>query len=371
MDPALPKRVWVKIERKGGMDLKNLRKQIDELDKKITELLNRRSGITLRIAKYKQDKGVRTYSPDRERDVLRRVALLNKGPLSHRALEAIYREIMSASLSLEKPLRIAYLGPQASFTHLAALKRFGSQLDYVACDSISDVFLEVGREAVDYGVVPIENSIEGAVTHTLDMFMDSDLKICAQIILNISHNLLANCPKDKVKRIYSNPQVFGQCRIWLQENLPGVETIEVSSTTRAAEIVAGEKYSACIASLLAAKVYRLKVIAADIEDSPHNITRFFVIGTQDIGPTENDKTSILFSIKDRVGALYEMLLPFKDNRINLTRIESRPSKKKAWDYYFFVDLQGHKEDQRVKRALRQLEAKCNFLKVLGSYPVGE
>lgn len=353
------------------MNLKNLRKQIDNLDKKITGLLNQRSRVTLCIARYKQEKGVRVYSPDRERDVLKKVALLNKGPLNLKALEAIYREIMSASLSLERTLKIAYLGPQASFTHLAALKRFGSQLDYITCDSIADVFLNVERESVDYGVVPIENSIEGAVTHTLDMFMDSELKICAQVILDISHNLLADCPKDKIKRVYSNPQVFGQCRIWLQENLPGAEKIEVSSTTRAAGIAAKEKYSACIASLLAAKVYKLKVLASDIENSPHNVTRFFVIGKENIGSTGSDKTSILFSIKDRVGALYDMLLPFRNNSINLTRIESRPSKKKAWDYYFFVDLEGHQDNPRVKKALMQLQSKCNFLKVLGSYPVGE
>jgi chorismate mutase / prephenate dehydratase len=353
------------------MNLKNLRKQIDGIDRKITFLLNARSRVTLRIARQKQRCGAGIYSPDREREVLRKVALMSKGPLKPRAIEGIYREIMSASLYLEKPLKIAYLGPQATFTHLAALKRFGSQLEYLACDSIGDVFLEVERGAADYGVVPIENSIEGAVTHTLDMFMDSDLKICAQIILDISHNLLANYSKEKIKRVYSNPQVFGQCRIWLRENLPGVEKIEVSSTTRAAQVAAAEKNSACIASLLAAKAYRLKVIARDIEDSPHNITRFFVIGKENISPTGYDKTSILFSIKDRVGALYEMLMPFKKYRINLTRIESRPSKKKAWDYYFFVDLQGHQDNPRIKKALAELENRCTFLKVLGSYPVGE
>jgi chorismate mutase/prephenate dehydratase len=219
--------------------------------------------------------------------------------------------------------------------------------------------------------VPIENSVEGAVSHTLDMFVDSDLKICAQIILDVSHNLLANCAKEKIKRVYSNPQVFGQCRLWLQENLPGTEMIEVSSTTRAAQIAAKEKYSASIASLLAAKVYKLKVIASDIEDSPHNITRFLVVGKTLVAQTGQDKTSILFSIKDRIGALHDMLMPFRKYRINLTKIESRPSKKKAWDYYFFVDLEGHQQNTRVKKALLELENKCTFLKVLGSYPIGE
>ena len=353
------------------MALKKLRRKIDAIDKKITRLLNARIKITMAISNIKLKSGSSIYSPDREREVLRKIALANCGPLSYGALEAIYREIMSSSLSLGKPLKIAYLGPEATFTHLAALKRFGSQVGYIACDSISDVFSEVERDTADYGVVPIENSIEGAVSHTLDMFADSDLKICAQIILDVSHNLLANCSEDKIKRVYSNPQVFGQCRIWLQENLPGAEMIEVASTTRAAKISAREKYSACIASLLAAKVYKLKVIASDIEDSPHNITRFLVIGKTLVSQTGHDKTSVLFSIKDRVGALHDMLLPFKKYRINLTKIESRPSKKKAWDYYFFVDLEGHQHNIRVKKALLELENKCTFLKVLGSYPIGE
>jgi chorismate mutase/prephenate dehydratase len=351
------------------MNLKNMRKQIDSLDKKIIDLLNKRSRIGLSIAKIKQKSGVSIYSPDREREVLRKVASENKGPLQRRALEAIYREIMSSSLAGEKPIQVAYMGPEATFSHLAALKRFGSQVEYIACNNISDVFLEIERDGADYGVVPIENSIEGVVTHTLDMFMDSDLKICAEITLDVSHNLLANCPKNKIKRVYSNPQVFGQCRIWLQENLPDAEKIEVSSTTRAAQIAAKEKNSACIASLLAAKVYKLKVIAHDIEDSLHNVTRFLVIGKTDVPATNRDRTSILFSIKDRVGALHDMLLPFKKYRINLTKIESRPSKKKAWDYYFFVDLEGHKDNPKVKKALLELENKCTFLKILGSYPM--
>ena len=353
------------------MDIKTLRVKIDAIDRKITDLLNLRAKVTLDIAKLKQKSGSSIYSPDREREVLSKITQKSRGPLSKDALGAIYREIMSASLTLEKPLKIAYLGPEATFTHLAALKRFGSQVGYIACNSIADVFSEVGRDAADYGVVPIENSVEGAVSHTLDMFVDSDLKICAQVILDVSHNLLANCAKAKIKRIYSNPQVFGQCRIWLQENLPLAEKIEVSSTTRAAQIAAGAKHSACIASLLAARVYKLKVVASDIEDSLHNVTRFLVIGKTLAGQTGHDKTSILFSIKDRVGALHDMLMPFKKQGVNLTKIESRPSKKKAWDYYFFVDLEGHQQNPRLLKALSELERECTFLKVLGSYPVGE
>jgi chorismate mutase/prephenate dehydratase len=353
------------------MNLKILRSEIDNLDKKIIQLLNTRAKITLDVAREKNKSGKSIYVPEREREVLKKVATLSKGPLNAKALEAIYREVMSASLALEKPLRIAYMGPQASFSNLAALKRFGSQVNFVAASGIPDVFSEVERGAADYGVVPVENSIEGAITHTLDMLVDSDLKICSQIILDVAHNLLSNSPKNKIRKVYSNPQIFGQCRIWLQENLPGVEQIEVSSSTRASQIAAKEKGSAAIASLLAGKVYGLKVIERDIEDSPNNITRFFVIGKTEAGITGNDKTSILFSIKDKVGALHDMLMPFTKYKINLTKIESRPSKKKAWDYYFFVDLEGHARDPRIQKALGELESKCKFLKVLGSYPVGE
>lgn len=353
------------------MSLKSLRRQIDTIDKSIIALLNRRAVTTLNIGRLKLEQGQSVYSPDRERDILRKIAIVNKGPLTRDALEAIYREIMSSSLALTKVLKVAYLGPEATFTHLAALKRFGSQVQYIPAENISDIFLEVQRGSADFGVVPIENSIEGAVTHTLDMFMDADLKICAQIILDVTHNLLANCPKEKIKRIYSISQVFGQCRIWLQENLPRVERIEVSSTTRAAQIAAKEKYSACIASALASRVYKLRILAKDIEDSPHNITRFFVIGKTDVPATGMDKTSVMFSVKDRVGALHDMLVPFKKYSINLTKIESRPSKKKAWEYYFFVDLIGHKDDRNVQKAISELEEKCNLLKILGSYPVGE
>jgi len=353
------------------MSLKVLRNKIDILDKKIVELLNSRSEIILNIGKEKCKNGKSVYAPERESEVLRKISLFTSGPLDKNGLKAIYREIMSSSLQLEKPLRIAYMGPEASFSNLAALKKFGSQVGYIACPGISDVFLEVEKGLADYGVVPIENSIEGAVTHTLDVFVDSDLKICSQVILDVAHNLLSNSAKNNIKRVYSNPQVFGQCRKWLQDNLPLAEQIEVSSTTRAAQIASKERYSACIASLLAAKIYKLRVVVSNIEDSPHNITRFFVIGKADAGRTREDRTSILFSIKDKVGALHEMLIPFKKNKINLTKIESRPSKKRAWDYYFFVDLEGHKDESRIRKALLELESKCKFLKVLGSYPAGE
>jgi chorismate mutase/prephenate dehydratase len=353
------------------MDLKKLRKQIDRTDSRIVRLLNTRAAIILDVARQKKQDGKSVYCPDRERDVLRKIAGLNKGPLNDAALQAVYREIMSSSLALEKQLKIAYLGPEATFTHQAALKRFGSQVEYISCGSISDVFIQVERGNADYGVVPIENSIEGAVNHTLDMFMDSDLKICAQVILDISHSLLARCPAKQVRRIYSKLEVFGQCRRWLQEHMPQAELIDAPSTTRAAQIAAQEAGSAAIGSALAARIYGLKVLVKSIEDSPHNITRFFVIGAAEVPVTGQDRTSLMFSIKDRVGALHDMLVPFKKYKVNLNKIESRPSKKRAWDYYFFMDLEGHAADPKVKKALAELETKCKFLKVLGSYPVGE
>jgi len=353
------------------MSLSKMRNKIDMLDRKLISLLNLRAEITKEIGKEKINTGKNIYSPEREMRVLRKITSLNRGPLKKGALEAIYREIMSASLALEKLLKIAYMGPQASFSNLAALKRFGSQMSYVACGSISEVFLEVERGAADYGVVPVENSIEGAVTHTLDMLVDSDLKICSQVILNVSHNLLANCAKNKIRKVYSNPQVFGQCRIWLQKNLPNAELVDVSSTTRAAELARKEKNSAAIASLLASKVYGLRVLASGIQDSLKNITRFLVVGKNVAARTGHDKTSLLFSIKDHVGALYEMLLPFRKYGVNLTKIESRPSKKKAWEYYFFVDISGHQDDYKIKKALNELERRCTYLKILGSYPIGE
>lgn len=350
------------------MSLEELRKKIDALDEKIVRLLNQRAKVSLKIGelKLKDKKGI--YAPHREKEVFRKIKALNQGPMTGEAFEAIYREIMSSSLSLEKSLKIAYLGPEASFTNLAAQRKFGSQVEYTACGNISEVFQRVENGGCDYGVVPIENSIEGAVTHTFDLLVDSNLKICAQIVLEISHNLLSKADLSGIKKVYSNPQVFGQCRNWLQLNLPNVDLIDVSSTTRAAQIAGKEKDAACIASLLAAKVYGLRILRKDIQDSAQNITRFLVISGSDVPPTGHDRTSIVFSIKDKVGALHAMLTPFYTNKINLTKIESRPSKKRAWDYYFFVDFEGHREDPRVKKALTQLEDMCKYMKVLGSYP---
>jgi len=353
---------------KRKISIQNLRKAIDQLDEKLIAILNKRTKLAIAIGRLKEKLGKAVYMPAREQQIYKRIKKFNKGPLNGKTLMAVYREIMSGTLMLQKPMKVAYLGPLATFTHLASLKKFGSQVEYVGFSTITDVFSEVERDKCDYGVVPVENSIEGAVNHTLDMMVDSDLKICSEILLDISHNLLANCSLDKIKKIYSNPQVFGQCRLWLESNLPNRELIEVSSTTKAAEIAAREKNSAALASSLAARMYKLKLLAESVEDSPHNVTRFLVIGKKEANATGSDKTSVVFSVKDRVGALHDMLASFKLAKVNLTKIESRPSKKKAWDYYFFMDFQGHASEPQVQKTLAQLERQCNFLKVLGSYP---
>lgn len=351
------------------MSLSNLRAKIDALDAKIVALLNDRAAITLSIGQEKIKNGQSIYAPHREKQVLDRIKALNKGPMTADAVEAIYREVMSASLALEKPLRIAYMGPEATFSHLAALKRFGSSVDYTDCENVAEVFSKVEHGDADYGVVPIENSIEGVVTHTMDLLAETDLKICSQIMQDVAHNLMSKGVLSHIKEIYSHPQVFGQCRQWLLRHMPGVALIPVVSTTKAAQLASKKKNAACIASGLAAQLYGLNILKKNIQDSAHNITRFLVIAQEDAKPTGNDRTSIVFSIKDRVGALHAMLTPFMRNKINLTKIESRPLKKKAWEYYFFVDCSGHAQDAKVKKALSQLEGMCKFLKVLGSYPV--
>ena len=351
------------------MGLDEFRKKIDAIDTRMVKLLNDRAELSKKIGAKKLQTQQGIYAPARERQVLDRLSKLNKGPLTDEAFMAIYREVMSSSIALEKPVQISYLGPEGTFSHMAATKKFGSQVEYSASGSILEVFKKVERGECDYGVVPIENSIEGAVTHTFDLLVDSELKICAQLMLKVSHNLLAKCNLKDVKVVYSNPMVFGQCRNFLSQNLPDAGEILVASTTEAAQKVAKQKNAAAIASNLAAKVYEVPMIRENIQDMAHNTTRFLVISTQDVPPTGRDRTSILFSIKDKVGALHDMLVPFNKYKINLTKIESRPSKKRAWDYYFFVDFEGHREDQQVKKALEQLEGMCQFLKVVGSYPV--
>ena len=350
------------------MNLDDLRKKIDVMDSDLVRLLNERTEIVLEIGKVKRSKGEEVYVPAREKEVLERVSKLNEGPLKADSVQAIYREIMSASLALERNVVIAYLGPCATFTHQAARSRFGGSVRYMDCETISDVFSAVEKKRADYGVVPIENSTDGAVTHTLDQFTDTSLKIYAEIYLPISHTLMANIPREQVKRIYSKPEVFGQCRHWLHENMPGVSLVPVSSTARGAEMASREPECAALASTLAAELYGLNVLDRDVQDLGGNTTRFLVIAKSFGKPTGNDKTSVFFAVKHKVGALYDALSAFKKYSINMTKIESRPSKTKAWEYYFFVDVEGHAEDEHVQKSLADLAEHCTLMTVLGSYP---
>jgi chorismate mutase/prephenate dehydratase len=351
------------------MNIPDHRKAIDKLDAQIVKLLNERTRHVLEIGEIKIKAGEAIYAPHRERVILRRIQSLNEGPIKDDSLRAIYREIMSSALSLEKSMTIAYLGPEATFTHQASVQKFGSSLRYAAQKTIADIFTEVSQNRADYGVVPVENSTEGVVTHTLDMFVESNLQIVAQIILPIHYCLAGTLPMDKIERVYVHPQALGQCRLWIQRHLPKAEIIETSSNARSAELAGGK--SAAITGLLAADKYKLKVLERDIQDFPENATRFLVLGRQCGPATGRDRTSIMFSIADQVGALYRALSPFRQYKLNMTKIESRPSKRKAWEYFFFVDCDGHFTDPKVAKAIAGLSEACNFVKVLGSYPNGE
>ena len=353
------------------MTIPDHRKAIDKYDAQIVKLLNERTRHVLAIGEIKLKAGEEIYAPHRERAVLQRLCRRNAGPITNDSLRAIYREIMSSALSLEKSLTVAYLGPEATFTHQAAIRRFGSSLRYSAQKTIADVFTDVSKNRADYGVVPVENSTEGVVTHTLDMFVDSDLKIVAQIILPVQHCLLSHWKRPQIKKLYAHPQSLGQCRGWVQTNLPRAEIIETSSNARSAEFAAKEKESGAIAGVLAAEKYKVPIVEYDIQDNAANATRFLVLGRQCSPPTGNDRTSLMFSIADRVGALYRSLAPFRRYRINMTKIESRPSKRKAWEYFFFVDCDGHMNESKVAKAITLLGEQCSYVKVLGSYPNSE
>lgn len=349
--------------------LKKLRGAIDRLDEKLIDLLNERAAISQSIGRLKDKSGAPVYAPDREQEVFDNLRRNNKGPLPDGSLRAIYSEVMSGSLNLERSLAIAYLGPELTFTHQASVKKFGSSVRYVACNSISDIFAEVESGRCDYGVAPVENSTEGAIHHTLDNFIDSDLKICSEVLLRINLTLMSRETSIRpIRRIYSKGEVFGQCRRWIEANLPNAELIPAPSTAQSAKIASRGKGVACIASRLAAKPNGLNVLVPSIQDSSLNVTRFLVLSRQSARPTKNDKTSLMISLQDRPGALLGVLEPFRKSGINLTKIESRPSRLRQWDYFFFIDLDAHADDARVRAALKSVKAKSSYLKILGSYP---
>ena len=350
------------------MDLQELRIKIDSIDRGIVRLLNDRYEVVKQVGEWKRERGEPIYVPEREKALLEKLETINRGPMPNSTLRAVYREIMSGALRLENPLKVAFFGPEATFTHLAAKMKFGHGVEYLSKSTIADVFHAVESGKCDYGCVPVENSTEGVVNYTLDMLMDSSVKICAEINMRIQQCLLSNAEKSKIKVVYSHAQSLGQCRNWLTEHLPGVETIAVVSNSRAADLAAREEGAAAIGSELAAEVYGLKIVEKGIQDNPNNTTRFLVTGTQEVKPSGQDKTSICFAIKDRVGALYDCLLPFKQAGVTLTMIESRPSKRRNWEYLFFIDMLGHATDPEIATALKELNTLAHSLKILGSYP---
>ena len=351
------------------MNIDKLRKKIDEVDRKILDLLNQRAKSAVAIGKEKQKKRLKTHDKLREDKILKELVLKNEGPLSKKMIIAVYREILSACRGLQSSIKVAYFGPEASNTYLAARKRFGSSVDFISVSTIFDVFREVEKDRADFGLVPVENSTEGMVSYTLDMFFNSKLKISGEVSLPITHNLLAKGSKKGIKRVYSNSQALAQCRTWIKNNLSSVQFIEISSTAEAAKMASKSKQNGAIANELAAEVYNLNILEKHIEDSETNLTRFLVIGKDFNKKCEHMKTSIMFFVKDEPGSLYNILEIFKRRNINLTKIESRPSKQKVWEYIFFIDCEGYWKDKDMELALKELEKKCISLKVLGSYPV--
>lgn len=351
--------------------LVELRVQIDELDEELHTLINRRARLAQRVAEVKQGKiaPAQFYRPEREAEVLRKVQARNQGPLNNEEIARLFREIMSACLALEEILQVAYLGPEGTFTQTAALKHFGHSVNARSLSTISEVFRDVESGAAHYGVVPVENSTEGMVNHTLDMFMLSPLKICGEVELRIHHHLLSLTPKlNEVECVYSHQQSLAQCRGWLDQHLNGATRISVSSNAEAARLAGITPKAAAIAGESAAEIYSLPFLARRIEDDPNNTTRFIIIGEQDAQPSGQDKTSLLVSTGNKIGTLHRLLAPLVKHEISMTRIESRPSRRGMWDYVFFIDIAGHRLDERLTRALADLAQEALSLKVLGSYP---
>ena len=355
------------------MSLEDLRLKIDSLDEQIVRLLNDRAEVSLQVGKQKaDDKSARFFAPERERDMIGRLMTLQEnGALPKDALLAIYREIISASIALQKPITVAYWGPSGTFTEMAAVSRFGSSAGYFDCAGIADVFGEVERGRADYGVVPVENSTEGVVNYTLDMFHETTLKICAEIFVTITQNLLTHAKSlGEIQRLYTGPQPLAQCRGWLDRHLPNVEIIEVLPTSKAAERAAADPQGAAIAPKRSSEVYSVPMLFESIEDSPHNRTRFLVIGRNEPPPTGRDKTSAIFAVKNEPGSLGRALRAFEAHNVNLTMVATRPARNTAWEYVQFVDFQGHEADEPVKLALDALRTHTIYVNVLGSYPEG-
>ncbi len=356
--------------------LGELRDKIDNIDKTIGELISQRAQCALDVAKVKMQFSdvaeANFYRPEREAQVLRKAMGRNEGPLSDEEVGRLFRELMSACLALENPIHVAYLGPEGTYTQEAALKHFGHSAVAVSMSAIDSVFREVASGACQYGVVPVENSTEGVVTHTLDSFIDSNVKICGEVVLRIHHHLLVSdvTHTQKISRVYSHAQSLAQCRKWLDAHYPQAERVAVNSNAEAAKRIKGEWSSAAIAGEIASKLYDLTSHAKNIEDQPDNSTRFLIIGREEVGPSGKDKTSIVVSTQNKPGALHELLEPFHRRNIDLTRIETRPSTSGTWSYVFFIDFLGHVSDENIIAVLDELKKRSSDVKVLGSYPQG-
>ena len=367
------------MPQKNPEDLSALRAAIDRLDRRLVDLINQRSRLVVQVGKQKRASGVPIYAPHREAEVLSKVLGHNAGPLADRTIEAIYRELMSGSFSLELPLKIGYLGPPGSFSHLAAVRHFGSSVDFEDLHEIAGVFTEVERGHVHYGLVPIENSIHGGITETLDAFEGAAgrVQVYAEVQLEVHHALLANCAPRDVARIYSKPEVFSQCRTWLATQYPRAELIPVASSSRGVQMVAEESAAkgkkrgrgvAAIGSTLAGELLDVNVLFERIEDKPGNLTRFYVISRQQARPSGHDKTSIMFVTQNKPGALASVLTVFQRARVNLTHIDKRPGGRVNWQYTFFIDAEGHQDDANLAAAIVRARRHCRELVVLGSFP---
>ena len=351
--------------------LESLRKKIDEIDTLLIDTISERARCAQQVAEVKQDQGDQAYyKPEREAQVLRGVMEKNQGPLGNEDMARLFRQIMSACLALEQPVKVAYLGPEGTFTQEAALKHFGDSAVSVPQSAIDEVFREVLSGSCNYGVVPVENSTEGVISHTLDSFMDSSLKICGEVELRIHQHFMvgANTDKNNITRVYSHAQSLAQCRQWLNSNFPAIERVAVSSNAEAAKRVQGEWNSAAIAGDMACELYGLEKLHEKIEDNPDNSTRFLIIGREEVPKSGKDRTSLVVSVRNKPGALHDLLEPFQRHNVDMTRLESRPSRSSKWTYVFFIDLEGHVEDQPVAKVLDELNSQVIELKVLGSYP---
>jgi chorismate mutase/prephenate dehydratase len=352
-------------------NLEELRLRIDDLDDKIVALLSERARVVVEIGTAKKAQQVISFTPERERRVLDRITGANTGPLSNETLIAIYRELMSGSLALERPPRIAYLGPEGSFSHLAARRKFGASVEARPVRTITAVFDEVEKDHADIGLVPVENSIGGGITETLDSFLTREVRICGELNLSIHHHVLGLGSLSGAREIHSKPEVFAQCQLWLTKTGWADRTVPAASSSQAAELAKSDSRIVAIGSELAAELYDLEILCSRVEDNPNNVTRFLLIGREWAGRTGRDKTTILFHTTDQPGALVDVLDVWRRAGLNLTRIESRPSKQRNWDYTFFTDITGHIDDENLTSAIEDARPLCKRIDVLGSFPMAD